>query len=521
MRWLVFSFLILLSYILIQPPFEGFDENAHYSRVLDASRNIATQFSGPQPFDSRVHDFVGPQAYSSGNPPFSSEKKTYDHFYNRSLEDLINVKKYDLTKEVFTPSTKENWQYQHPPLYYLLTGFISRFSSDGNLVKNVVAMRLISILLTVAALFFCYRGLVLLAAKNILNAHLLNSSVGIFALCFPMFFFEFARIGNDALIFLCLGIAFYFSAKAYKSTRPHSNLLWMSLALALGLWTKAVVLPLIPGFAIFVIYCLWISKSHKNYLYLVRDFIWTFLLPIILGLTWYVFLFFKFHDLGLGTEARDLSQSTGLINGLALNFSFVKFIRGLIVPLASFIYAGSWSLVRAPLTIYFFLSAIHGALLISYITSLIRSSDREFLLMPIILISLLYAGLAYHVLVSMALSGLGTSGGWYLYVLTPWILMAITVATEKIPRYLLIIIQVSGLLVSIFLFAANTLIYSGFITKGDDKSMKLINVSWLEIYQATNIRLEFVSYPQIAYLIFFIGCLLAIFNMRQVFNRQI
>jgi hypothetical protein len=221
----------------------------------------------------------------------------------------------------------------------------------------------------------------------------------------------------------------------------------------------------------------------------------------------------KFHELGIGTEARDLAQSTGLLNGLYIHFSVFNFIRGLLVPLVSFIYAGSWSLVRAPLGIYLLLALIYCITVFYYVKGMLRSKDRSFLLMPCALAISLYAGLAYHVLVSMALSGLGTSGGWYLYILTPWLLLSISVAAGKMPKFLSSWMQILGLIIGIGLFFVNALIYSGLIIKADDKGMKLIGMPWSDLVQTAFMRLNYVNYPALAVCFFVAGSILAIYTL--------
>ncbi len=510
-RWLLCISLFLLSYTFLQPTFEGFDETAHYSRILDASGDTKSQLSVGKPFRSVVLDYPGPDAYSSGKAPFSGDK-TYDVFYKNSDDWLESVKLYGVASNYDNFSEKENWQYQHPPLYYLLAGSFKKLASTDTVVRDVLYLRIFSVILTIIGLFFCCKTLEILCAKNILNKGSLDATLGIFTLCFPMFYFEFARIGNDSLVFLCLSATFYFSVRAYQSSNTRLSLMYMSLTLGVGLWVKAVVLPLLPVFAIYAFICLWNQKSNKSYLVVLRDFLWVYLIPITLGLAWYVFLYLKFQEFGLGTEARDLGQSSGLIHGLLMNFSMVGFIRGLMVPFASFIYAGSWSLVRAPIIIYVILAVVYALILFRYCRYLLRSGTQVITLIPIGLFGALYAGLAYHVLISMALSGLGTSGGWYLYILTPWLLMVIGVAINKISSRPVLVIQSLGLSIFIFLFFANTLIYSGFIIKSLSKSMNLIGEISIDTFQEVIRRLDFVSYPTIAFILFFLGCLLVGFN---------
>lgn len=498
--WLAFAFLMLTSYAFLQPAFEGFDENPHYSRILDASQDLSTQFTHKREFRTDVLAYPGPEAYASGEPPFGTEM-TYDNFYNLPAEIKEKIKSYRINNYL-GPSIKDNWQYQHPPLYYLLAGSFERMLPLGAMVADIIALRLFSVLLAVLGLFCCFRGLGELHCKLGLDYISTSSVVAVFVLCFPMFYFEFGRLGNDVLVFLLLSMSFRFSVSAFKSSRPQISLLSMSTCLMLGLWTKAIVLPLLPIFAVFALFCLWTGERQGRKLLVARDFLWTYLLPVALGLGWYVFSFLKFNDIGLGSEARDLGQTSGLIQGLYTHFEFVKLIRGLLVPLASFVYAGSWSLVRAPWGLYVLLTLVYGVFIYKYLAYLFRSPFSVLGWMPLGLFAFLYAGLAYHVLVSMALSGLGTSGGWYLYVLTPWLIMAISIAMNNIPWWFSKMVQWIGLGISAYLFVINGLVYAGHIVKANDKGMQFIGGGWLNAFFEVFSRLEYVSYPWVAVCLF-------------------
>ncbi|QWD72712.1 hypothetical protein [Polynucleobacter sp. UB-Raua-W9] len=533
-KWLVFMSLLLVAYALLEPPFEGFDENAHYSRILDATQDMSSQFRGHALMREDVLNYPGPQAYGSGEPPFSNSN-TYDRFYLQPLEALSAIKQYPVRssaqptvkpklKSGDAVNSKLNWQYQHPPLYYLIAGVINQLLPSERMVLNVVVLRLFSVSLVCLGLLITFKGMLAFGKKSFINAENLPVVFGIFALCFPMFYFEFARIGNDALAFLFLSFVFYYSAKAYQATAPQKPLQAMMFFLALALLTKAIVLPLIPVFAFYVGYCLWASRSNdigkacpaimwsrgddlvvKKW---VKDFFQSFLLPISLGLTWYVFVYIYFGDLGIGSEVQDLTHSEGLVQGLSQNFNILKLLRGLLVPLATFIYAGSWSLVRAPDVLYFLLATIYIYIGGMYVRVVILAQHKSSKLMPLALFFFLYLGLALHVIISMALSGLGTSGGWYFYVLSPWLLLAISLSVDVMQRFTLQIIRSIGLVITMGTFVTNTLIYSGFIIKSENKGMQwfgLINVDFIE--DAIS-RLNWVSYPVSA--LWFLGALMLI-----------
>lgn len=514
---ILFMALLLCSFSFLMPAFEGYDENAHYGRVIDAMQRPESQFASDVKINQLVLNYPGPMAYSSGVPPFGN-KNTYDVIYANNTEIFLSeIKKYPAHDRSNELSDKKNWQYQHPPLYYLSVGIIANLFEFESLVNAVIVFRIISIIMVIAGLLLARSGLSLLSTNLGFSEHLIQNAFWIFALCFPMFYFEFARVGNDSLTFLLMATAFLFMVKSYYEAASQRSLFLMSTSLMLCLWTKALVIPIIPLAAIFSWYVLNRNCKLKISCDRVVKFLICFIFPVALGFSWYIYLFFKFNHLGIGFEAEALKRAGGLMIGLEKNFDLHGLIRGALVPFGSFIYAGSWSLIRAPIFIYVILGAVYLNIAYDYFNK-IRTVDHKIIaIQPVALFCLMYIGMLHHVFVSMALDGLGTTPGWYLYVLTPWIIMAVVVAVRGVGNKKILLYQAVGLLTLFFTFMTSLLIYTGVIIKSESKGMVINETLLGESVGGVIQRLEYVAYPRAAVVLFVMAILCAIM---QIFIKE-
>ena len=78
--YLISIFLIGIGYISILPPFEGFDETAHYSRLRETKDYPLTVIKKESFLDRAVVEYKGPMPFSLG-PPFD-EGFSYQKFFN-------------------------------------------------------------------------------------------------------------------------------------------------------------------------------------------------------------------------------------------------------------------------------------------------------------------------------------------------------------------------------------------------------------------------------------------------------
>ncbi len=508
-----FIFLVLSSFSLLIPPFEGYDENAHYSRILDSSRDIRTQFRGEGKLNQIVVGFPGPIAYSSGVPPYSGEK-TYDGFFAKSDQDrLLSIKQYPKSLHDHNSSEERNWQYQHPPLFYLTSSFIGTFFKFNSLLDSVYFYRFVSVFFVLLGLFFVRNGLAELSQAGLISLESIQKALWLLGLCFPMFYFEFARIGNDSLTFLFLSLVFLCTAKLVGMKNIRKNLFLLAISLMLCLWTKALVIPMIPIFAIYSGYFLKLEYKNIYSKEFFLNYIFIFVLPVFLGSLWYIYSYLTLGHWGIGIEASDLQAAGGLLVGLNSNFDLYNFARGILVPFATFTYAGSWSLIIPSIFLYIALGAIYLRLVMLYLVGLNLKFCKNISIQPIILLFVMYVGMVHHVLVSMALNGLGTTPGWYLYVLTAWLVFAIALASKLARNFEWFAMSAIGFVSLIYAYITSALIYSGYITKSDQKSMSFL-MDRVDFFKLPIIeRLSYIAYPEVSMVFMVAAMLLVVINL--------
>jgi len=515
--------IVGMAYVAILPPFEGFDESAHLSRVVEISLSAKSALNADSFIDKRIFDFAGPAPYSSGNPPYSLGN-TYPHFFANHDAVLSFVQHYQIESFgiEFTPTNIPNWQIQHPPLYYLLMSPIIRCLEDFSFLTQLSILRLSSFFISITGFFLGY-----LAFKNILidktgeADYLIGFSF--YPIIFPMFFLEFARVGNDSLCIFFIGELSYYLTLWLKNKEDFRKLLVVGVILGAGLLTKAFFIPITIGMLFFLVFQYLFNDRVNGRL---RNFIFDLLcvlIPVIaIGCSWYLFKFFSHGDFGLGRETIELVSNIGLWNGLIQNFNFLSFIRGLLVPLVTFSWAGTWSLVRFPIFIQLPMLFLGAWIFLLFIKRLKYSSLADYESLAILMFIFLYLGLAVHVLISMALTGLGTSGGWYLHILSPWLAPAVGkvlryILCNKFKRLILFVLVIYCVLFQWVAIWSHMALFSGCAVKNVDKEFLFLrsdfclNDSFL-IFD----RLQIIAYPFLSIFLFVLGFYLLIITMLRV-----
>jgi len=119
---------LLLAHLLILPPYEGFDENGHYSYIsFLADRGQVPNF-WTTPLDrTSSHAADGlPRPYSSVPPFERNGGRTYGDFFNRTPDSQRRAvadrfrQPPDRPAQYAPQANSANWIGQHPPLYYAL-----------------------------------------------------------------------------------------------------------------------------------------------------------------------------------------------------------------------------------------------------------------------------------------------------------------------------------------------------------------------------------------------------------------
>lgn len=269
--------LMGLGRIAILPPFEGFDETAHYSRLeavafappgtdigfitkdvedyyahgpMSARWIFARAFNDayhealkdPQPLDIRKH--LETQKYTDYHAFFAhgDEVKAFPGLYR----DKAGAKAFEATKTF-------NWQFQHPPLYYLAMGPVLDALQDQSLFTRLLTLRSLSYLIAFAGFAI---GLFSTRRHLLLTGHpAANSFAVLFAFypfVMPVWFEEFARLGNDSLCALLFSLTW--ALMLYHIRRPTEKFAWalLGILMTLSYVTKVLMLPADIGFLLFM-----------------------------------------------------------------------------------------------------------------------------------------------------------------------------------------------------------------------------------------------------------------------------
>lgn len=515
------------AYITILPPFEGFDENAHFSRIMEvasSSYNVLTPHSF---IDKSVLDYTGPMPYSSGNPPYD-QGKTYPIFFSntRLVHDFVDQYSNKLFGHAFNPSDVPNWQVQHPPLYYLLMSPLFSQLSGFSFMTQLVMLRLVSFFIAIAGLFFGY-----LAYRNLLNTRAQSAKrlIGFvfYPIILPMFFLEFARIGNDSLCIMIIGLIAYCLSLWLKNKDRFGRLFIIGTLLGAGLLTKAFFIPISLGLVFFLVIQHTDQMATKVGATILLRNLGTLLTPvIIIGGSWYLFKILFHGDIGLGGAATELVGGTGLSSGLVNNFHLFKFLRGLLVPLVSFSWAGTWSLVRFPLIIQLPMFFLSTWIFWTFIKTLKTDSLADYESIALLMFILLYLGLAVHVLISMALTGLGASGGWYLHILSPWLAPALgkalnSILRDKFERWILFALVIYSVAFQWFAIWSHMALFSGCAVKDDDKGFLFLSSDFcLNNSFVLFDRLQIIASPFVSIFLFVLGFYLLIITMLRMWKIE-
>lgn len=471
--YILILFLIGLGYLAILPVFEGFDETAHYSSIRQIADTGTIPIYGASYLDQEVSGYQGPFPYGSLAPPFD-EGMTYSKFFVQPqlLEHYLQAYRQP-SETSFRPSQVQNWQAQHPPLYYVLLAPLEKVLEKFSFVTRIFLLRLASFLLALAGVV-----LGLLACINP-NKPLRDDPavVGfvLYPLVLPMFFPEFTRIGNDSLCLFLVGVVAFLLSKWLKDENDKKLSLAIGVVLGLGLITKAFFLPISVALGVFLLVRIYRDKNQpvtrfKRW----RNLIVILLPAILIGGGWYVYKFMVFGTLIGSADSIHLANQGGMLANLKQNFSLYAVVRGLAVTLVSYSWGGTWSLARLP-------SLLHIPLLLlaawgfgAFVMRVKRLPFTDLAWLPVILFCAFGSGFFYHVILSVAINGNGNTPGWYLHILMPWVAPVLGIGfcfLLQNPKNKPFVI---GLLLYALLFQLVALwsqfaLFTGCATKGDDK----------------------------------------------------
>lgn len=259
-----------LGRILLLPPYEGYDENAHYARLQAeafAAPGVPAYFMSTEVMDYPAHGPMSPrwifarafnpayrEAVKTGKPMQVMETFKTLHFadYRDFFTGKGQPQEYkSLYREKpgvadYTPSTGVNWQYQHPQLYYVLFGQALKTVADTPLIPRLAVLRILSYLLAFAGfaitLFATWKHLEI---RKHPAAQIIALFGAFYPFVMPMYFEEFARLGNDSLCALLF--AAIWALMLWHLRQPQEKTAWVLIGLCIGISCLVKMLMLATG----------------------------------------------------------------------------------------------------------------------------------------------------------------------------------------------------------------------------------------------------------------------------------
>jgi len=240
------AFVVRGAYYCVQLPlWEGLDEWAHFAALQWFAEHGKMPARGDLISEAVMRSLeLAPLPWS--NNGWVTGAVNHDDFWElpvegraRRREELSQLTSAYRRPAELPPAVQKQYEAQQPPLYYAVLAIPFRLTHGWPLERQVLFLRLLSVLLASVAIPLAWS-----MARGVAAAR--GSAVGVAALlaampAVPMFF---ARAGNDALAFPLMTLAMW------ALVRARSRWVVAGLALGAAMLSKGYALVLLPVFAL-------------------------------------------------------------------------------------------------------------------------------------------------------------------------------------------------------------------------------------------------------------------------------
>lgn len=502
-----------LAHISFLPPWEGFDEPAHFSYV----QHVAAAGTWPAREESFLAADV--EAYTRLGPmPYDTLPRgvTYERFFAgppgtiAALRRLLHDR--PVRPRTYAPSAIVNWERKHPPLGYALLAPVYRLTESRPWLVQLWWLR-------AASYAAAWAALAVVAATCAVRARRASGperaawqwaalGVSLWPACFPAWFPAMARLGNDGLSALAASLLWLaLVVRARRAAAPTSAAVF-GVVLGLGGLVKAYFLAIAPAVALYVLCRRDLERRTSRRVVAAA---------LVLGLTAAVSAWWYLEHGQPYASVLLARRGGGLLAALAERFSVHAWLRGHAALVASFAWSGSWSFAR-PLYIFFVpLVALVVVASGAAARALRRTAATDPAMLPLWLAAPVVAALGYYVLVRVALTGEGRlAAGYYLHVLAGPLGTTLGLAIGTVwPRRALRRL-VAGLVAYALAFAAamtwaQVLLFAGILTKSPERFYAAPSPlpPWLGVPEALA-RLAVLAWPEAGLAAWILGALLLV-----------
>lgn len=448
---LLAGYLFGLGHIAIMPPFEGFDETAHLSRVIEEAHGSGTEPA--QKITQSVYDYAlyGPMPVGwifngdmhAGDPLYKGPHHAHEQFlaYPKFFADAEKVKFYQSAYEeqafprAYQASPQQNWQYQHPRLFYYGMAALTAFIPPLPLAGLFLVLRFLCFSMGFGGLVI---GLLATRRHLALTGHRAPDSVFVFMAAYPFllpsFYADMARLGNDSLCLLLIGIAWALLLSLLRNVHHLAACLGIGAAFGLCLATKTLTLPFVAAslLVLLIYFILHPAAKGKPLLLCLKPafVIGAAFALVIAGLSYAGF----WQEVQISPpDSLHAGGPQPLETGIGAQF-FSLCARGLGFMLISIPYLfNTWSLTIAD---YWLVAvcALFAVIILAHYAVLLRRRADWLTWLPTLLAGTLFAGLCYFMMRTSLNSSNPYIGGYYLHIAAPAIALALGLGLQEIAQ---------------------------------------------------------------------------------------
>lgn len=327
-----------------------------------------------------------------------------------------------------TPGLGENWQAQHPPLYYLLLSPLYLATKSWSLIDQLFALRLFSYLIAWSAIGLAIATTLRGRRGEPHTRTALMLAPALWPALFPMWFPEMARLGNDSLVAVMAALAWVSLICVQTEPLRMRNYLVLGAICGLGLLTKATMAPFVAVVGGYLVVRVWMLHRAGVAKGRALACLAVFFVAVCLVAGWWYGL--KLLETGnlLGSfETNRLEAAGGLLKGLQERATVRDLLLGLLMTVLTFLWGGTWSFVMPVLPLFAPFALLLLLLALGWLAELRR--EREPLdVLPLVTLIVFSAALVRQTLVMIALVGPTLAAGWYLHGIMPILAPALGLA---------------------------------------------------------------------------------------------
>ncbi|MCC6587215.1 MAG: glycosyltransferase family 39 protein [Bryobacterales bacterium] len=420
------AFLLRAAYYCVQQPmWEGFDEWAHFAYI----QHMAETGSIPQrtdPVSKEVLLSLQLAPLSKSAAESVAGAITHEEFWRLPLSDrerrqtqlrTVTAPPARLSDHQAIETLVVQYEAQQPPFYYAVLSIPYLAFRSYSLPAQVLALRLITVLIASAIVFVTYQ-----VARLLMGGGGAPVFAVVLVASLPGFFITVCRVGNDGLAALLNGAVLLLLVKIVKQGGPMR--LWIAHGLLLGiaLLTKASALAFLPLAPVTAFVAARQVRSHsEKWKILARALVSIGVTGLVAG-WWY---WHVWHTTGT-LAGEQLHVAAGAKGTLAENVGQILQVDwGRVIDSAAFthIWVGGWSFLTLRSWMYRVFEVIALTALIGLFILLVRRNRPQpavdnhdgSLVIAVLFYAALCAAVAYHSLVVHLAKGISTGAGWYLH----------------------------------------------------------------------------------------------------------